>query len=49
MKCNEVCQVYSRVTGYFRPVANWNKGKKEQFAERKTFEIKGGKNGTDNN
>ena len=32
-KCNEKCEVYSRVTGYFRPVANWNKGKKEEFAD----------------
>ena len=38
-KCNEKCEVYSRVTGYFRPVANWNKGKKEEFKERKTFRI----------
>ena len=40
-KCGEKCEVYSRVTGYFRPVANWNKGKKEEFAERKTFEVQG--------
>lgn len=38
-KCNEKCEVYSRVTGYFRPVANWNKGKQEEFRERKTFRI----------
>ena len=25
-KCGAKCEVYSRVTGYFRPVANWNKG-----------------------
>ena len=40
-KCNEKCEVYSRVTGYFRPVANWNKGKKEEFAERKTYRVVG--------
>ena len=40
-KCNEKCEVYSRVCGYFRPVANWNKGKKEEFKERKTFRIPG--------
>ena len=39
-KCNEKCEVYSRVTGYFRPVTNWNKGKQEEFAERKTFNVK---------
>ena len=36
-KCNAVCEVYSRVTGYFRPVSNWNKGKKEEFKERKAY------------
>ena len=40
-KCKEKCEVYSRVTGYFRPVANWNKGKKEEFAERKTYKVVG--------
>jgi hypothetical protein len=30
-------EVYSRVVGYFRPVNQWNKGKKEEFSERKTF------------
>jgi len=28
-------EIYSRCSGYFRPVANWNKGKKEEFANRK--------------
>ena len=28
-------EVYSRVSGYFRPVNQWNKGKREEFAERK--------------
>ena len=32
------CEVYSRVVGYLRPVQNWNKGKKEEFAMRKTYE-----------
>ena len=36
-KCAEKCEVYSRVTGYYRPVSNWNKGKQEEFKERKTF------------
>ena len=38
-KCNAKCEVYSRVTGYFRPVANWNKGKKAEFADRKVFKV----------
>ena len=40
-KCGEKTEVYSRVCGYFRPVANWNKGKKEEFKDRKTFRIPG--------
>lgn len=40
-KCGAKCEVYSRVCGYFRPVANWNKGKKEEFRERKKFSIPG--------
>lgn len=38
-KCGEKTEVYSRVTGYFRPVANWNKGKKQEFEDRKTFKV----------
>ena len=37
--CGEKCEVYSRVCGYFRPVSNWNKGKKEELRERKTFNL----------
>jgi ribonucleoside-triphosphate reductase len=33
-------EVYSRVTGYFRPVQNWNLGKKEEFKLRKTYKVK---------
>lgn len=33
------CEVYSRVVGYLRPVQNWNKGKKEEFAMRKTMDV----------
>ena len=38
-KCGEKCEVYSRVTGYFRPVSNWNKGKKEEFKDRKMYRV----------
>ncbi len=34
------CEVYSRVVGYIRPVAQWNKGKKAEFKDRKTYKIK---------
>lgn len=37
--CGEKTEVYSRVCGYFRPVSNWNKGKKEEFHDRKTFKV----------
>ncbi len=32
-KCGAICEVFSRVCGYFRPVTNWNKGKQEEFKE----------------
>ena len=35
------CEVYSRVVGYLRPVQNWNNGKKEEFAMRKTMNVGG--------
>ena len=38
-KCGAKTEIYSRVCGYFRPVSNWNKGKKEEFKDRKTFEV----------
>ncbi len=38
-------EVFSRVTGFFRPVQEWNKGKQEEFKMRKYFRIvKGGEN-----
>ncbi len=36
-KCGQKTEVYSRVVGYFRPVQNWNKGKKEEFRDRKEY------------
>jgi ribonucleoside-triphosphate reductase len=32
-------EVYSRIVGYYRSVRNWNKGKKEEYGERKLFEV----------
>lgn len=40
-KCGAETEVYSRVVGYHRPVKNWNKGKREEFKERKTFKVTG--------
>jgi len=34
------CEVYSRVVGYLRPVNQWNKGKQQEFSDRKMFETK---------
>jgi ribonucleoside-triphosphate reductase len=39
-KCTERTEVFSRVCGFFRPVQQWNKGKKEEFKERRNFVIK---------
>lgn len=36
-KCSLPTEIYSRVVGYFRPVQNWNEGKKAEFADRKSF------------
>lgn len=33
------CEVYSRVAGYYRPVTYWNPGKREEFADRRCYEI----------
>jgi len=42
-KCAETgqvttCEVFSRIVGYLRPVEQWNEGKQEEFADRKTFD-----------
>ena len=36
-KCNTECETYSRIVGYFRPVQNWNIGKKEEFKDRVAY------------
>jgi len=36
-KCEEPCEVYSRVVGYLRPVKQWNKGKQEEYRTREVF------------
>jgi len=35
MQCNT--EVFSRVTGFFRPVQDWNKGKRSEFGDRKMY------------
>lgn len=39
-ECGGKTEVYSRITGYYRPVQNWNDGKLEEYKERKTYDIK---------
>jgi ribonucleoside-triphosphate reductase len=39
MECGKKCEVYSRIVGYFRPVANWNVGKKQEFSDRVEYDI----------
>lgn len=41
-KCGQM-EVYSRVTGYMRPVNAWNKGKQEEFLDRVTYSLDGSK------
>jgi ribonucleoside-triphosphate reductase len=37
--CGEQAEVYSRIVGYYRPVQNWNLGKKSEYGERKSFSL----------
>ncbi len=37
--CGKEAEVYSRITGYYRPVKNWNAGKSEEFKMRKTYNV----------
>jgi len=38
-ECGEKTEVYSRITGYYRPVQNWNDGKTQEFKDRKVYNI----------
>ena len=37
--CGKKTEVYSRITGYYRPVQNWNDGKSQEFKDRKVYNI----------
>ena len=37
--CGGKTEVYSRITGYYRPVQNWNEGKTKEFKDRKVYDI----------
>ena len=38
-ECESDCEVYSRIVGYMRPVNQWNDGKRQEFKDRKLFDI----------
>ena len=38
-KCGRASEVYSRITGYYRPVQNWNDGKTSEFKQRKVYDV----------
>ena len=37
--CGEKTEVYSRITGYYRPVQNWNDGKSQEYRDRKVYDV----------
>lgn len=37
--CHKQTEVWARITGYYRPVQNWNDGKAQEFKDRKTYDI----------
>ncbi|MBQ7678480.1 MAG: ribonucleoside triphosphate reductase, partial [Butyrivibrio sp.] len=37
--CGKKTEVYSRITGYYRPVANWNDGKVQEYHDRKNYVV----------
>lgn len=39
-ECGKQTEVYSRITGYYRPLQNWNDGKSQEYKERKVYDIK---------
>ncbi len=41
--CGEGTEVYSRITGYYRPVQNWNDGKAQEYRDRKVYDIENSK------
>ena len=39
--CGKTTEVYSRITGYYRPVQNWNDGKAQEYRDRKVYDVGG--------
>lgn len=38
-KCGKVTEVWSRITGYYRPIQNWNDGKVQEYRDRTEYEV----------
>ncbi len=38
-ECGEKTEVYSRITGYYRPVQNWNDGKSQEYKDRLVYDV----------
>ena len=38
--CGEKAEVYSRITGYYRPVQNWNDGKTQEYKDRRMYDVR---------
>lgn len=38
-ECGAETEIYSRITGYYRPLRNWNDGKRQEFSDRKTYRV----------
>ena len=41
--CGKATETYSRITGYYRPIQNWNDGKSQEFKDRKLYDIENSK------
>ncbi len=39
-ECGNVTEVYTRIVGYYRPVQNWNHGKKSEYSKRLVYDVK---------
>jgi anaerobic ribonucleoside-triphosphate reductase len=38
--CEGSASTYSRISGYYRPINNWNAGKKEEYRQRLEYDLK---------
>lgn len=39
MSKKQKCEVYTRVVGYLSPISEWNDGKREEYKDRKTYNV----------